>query len=318
MVSDENVNLRLEPDIFVVGDIHGSINDLIRIFETYGYPPERRYLFLGDYIDRGIHGTEVIMLLFALKIKFPQYVYLLRGNHESSICRDYGFSQEILEKYNENMLKKVIDVFDEIPLCAIIGKKIFCVHGGISPRAKKLDDLDDLPKPNYLLGSDMFSDFVWSDPDENVSGFKPNSRGCGYLFGKDALNDFLKRNNLDMLIRSHQYCYEGSNWPFNGSKNCLTIFSSSNYCDNENNGGIAFIDKNLSLSIEVLLNIDDVTLLKQKVIYPTWLYRKITSKRTRGSATDKRRLSSDVETIEPCEFIEKKTVPRRSSFITHT
>lgn len=316
VVSNENVILRLDPDIFVVGDIHGSISGLVRIFQCYGYPPEKRYLFLGDYIDRGENGTEVIMLLFALKIKFPQHVYLLRGNHESSICRDYGFSQEILGKYNDNVLSKVIDVFDEIPICAVIGEKIFCVHGGISPKAKKLNELDELPKPNYLLGSDMFTDFVWSDPDKKINGFKPNSRGCGYFFGKDALDDFLKKNKLSMLIRSHQYFPDGSDWSFDGSKKCLTIFSAFDYCNYKNSTGIVFIDKKLSVNIETLRYIDEIEFLKQKDVYPSWLHQKMCSKRVRNSATDKRRLSSDIDVDEPYRFIKDNlNYQRRSSFI---
>lgn len=82
----------MESPIQVCGDIHGQYYDLLRVFAYGGLPPLSTYLFMGDYIDRGQYGIETICLLYCLKIKYPNRIFLLRGNHESaSISKIYGF-----------------------------------------------------------------------------------------------------------------------------------------------------------------------------------------------------------------------------------
>lgn len=75
--------LELNPGVKIVGDIHGQYHDLIRLFQMSGFPPSSNYLFLGDYVDRGMYSLETILLLLCFKIKFPENFFLLRGNHES-------------------------------------------------------------------------------------------------------------------------------------------------------------------------------------------------------------------------------------------
>ncbi|MCL4116459.1 UNVERIFIED_CONTAM: hypothetical protein GTU68_000415 [Idotea baltica] len=134
--------------IAIVGDIHGQYSDLVRLFEKCGFPGDVNYLFLGDYVDRGKKSIEVICLLMAYKIKHPENFFLLRGNHESaSINRIYGFYDECKRRYNLKLWKIFSDVFNSMPVAAIIDEKILCMHGGLSPKLDKLEQIIHLPRP---------------------------------------------------------------------------------------------------------------------------------------------------------------------------
>ncbi len=106
----------------------------MRIFKKGGQLPDTKYLFLGDYVDRGKQSLESILYLFALKIKYPNNIYLLRGNHEcSTINRIYGFYDECKRKFSLRVWKGFSECFNHLPVAAVIEKRIFCTHGGISP-----------------------------------------------------------------------------------------------------------------------------------------------------------------------------------------
>jgi len=134
--------LNLSSPIKVCGDIHGQFYDLLRLFGFNGYPPNSNYLFLGDYVDRGKQSIETISLLFALKIKYPENIFMLRGNHESSkINRIYGFYDECKKRYDKKIWKLFSDTFNYLPIAAIIEGKIFCIHGGLSPKLFSLEQI---------------------------------------------------------------------------------------------------------------------------------------------------------------------------------
>ena len=89
------VFLELTAPVKIVSDIHGQYKDLLRFLDLARHPPYSNYLFLGDYVDRGKQSIESICLLFAYKIKYPESVFLLRGNHEcENITKIYGFYEE--------------------------------------------------------------------------------------------------------------------------------------------------------------------------------------------------------------------------------
>ena len=134
---DQPCLLELEAPLQIVGDIHGQFSDLLRLFEYVGFPPEANYLFLGDYVDRGKQSLEVICLLLSYKIKYPDNFFILRGNHEcAAINRVYGFFDECRRRYSIRLWKVFQDVFNCMPMAALVENKIFCMHGGLSPAIK--------------------------------------------------------------------------------------------------------------------------------------------------------------------------------------
>lgn len=234
----EKVQLRLEGKFTIVGDLHGNIDDLINIFQKYGDPQEEKYVFLGDYVDKGQNSIETILLLYALKVKFPNNVYLLRGNHESSSIGN--FHDECITNLNKRCYTLFCKSFSYMPLTAILNRKIFCVHGGFSHSILDITEIDKIERPISDISFSDASDLLWSDPSPSVQKFSSSPRGNGVLFGADAVDQFLGDNELSLIIRAHQYCKDGFKWSLD---DCLTIFSASDYMGAGNNSGIAIVEK---------------------------------------------------------------------------
>ena len=245
--------LELSPGLNICGDIHGQFYDLLQLFETGGYPPEKNYLFLGDYVDRGKQSIETICILLAYKIKYPENFFLLRGNHEcSSVNRVYGFFDECKRRYNIKIWKIFIDVFNCLPIAAIIDDLIFCCHGGLSPELIFISQIKNILRPTDVPDYGMLCDILWSDPDENIEEFfGVNERGISVTFSKKLLEQFLSDNGLDMIIRAHQVVEEG--YEFFGGKKCVTVFSAPNYCGMfDNSGAMIIVDENLKCRFNVI------------------------------------------------------------------
>ena len=248
----EQTVLQLHPPINIVGDIHGQFPDLIRLFSQDELPPNSKYLFLGDYIDRGPQGLEVMCLLLSLKIKFPNHIYLLRGNHETrEMTEQYGFAIECSSKINKTIYSEFIDLFDSLPLAAIIGNKIFCIHGGLTPDLHEVSQISSIKRPTTIEEAGFLADLVWSDPSPDVIDFGPNeNRGKTVFWGLKPAELFLQQNGFTKLIRAHQKV-EGIEYPFSPNESVITVFSAPYYAGEFKNRG-AFLKVYKSLDIQAI------------------------------------------------------------------
>ncbi|KAI0348089.1 Metallo-dependent phosphatase [Trametopsis cervina] len=221
--------IELSPPVKIVGDVHGQYSDLIRLFEMCGFPPAANYLFLGDYVDRGKQSLETILLLLCYKIKYPENFFLLRGNHEcANVTRVYGFYDECKRRCNIKTWKAFIDVFNCLPIAAIVASKIFCVHGGLSPSLHSMDDIKRIQRPTDVPDYGLLNDLLWSDPSDNTADWEDNERGVSYCFGKGVINDFLARYDMDLICRAHMVVEDG--YEFWNDRTLVTVFSAPNYC----------------------------------------------------------------------------------------
>ena len=196
--------IEISPPVKIVGDVHGQYTDLLRLFDMCGFPPQANYLFLGDYVDRGRQSLETILLLFCYKIKYPENFFLLRGNHEcANVTRVYGFYDECKRRTSIKMWKTFVDVFNCLPIAGVVASKIFCVHGGLSPSLNDMNDIRAIERPTDVPDYGLLSDLLWSDPSENVVDWEDSERGVSYCFGKSVIQDFLAKNDFDLVCRAH-------------------------------------------------------------------------------------------------------------------
>ncbi|KAK6915618.1 Calcineurin-like phosphoesterase domain, ApaH type [Dillenia turbinata] len=248
--------LQLKAPIRICGDIHGQYQDLLRLFEFGGFPPDATYLFLGDYVDRGKQSLETICLLLSYKIRYPDKIFLLRGNHEDAkINRIYGFYDECKRRFNVRLWKIFTDCFNCLPVAAVIDKKILCMHGGLSPELQNLDQIKELPRPTDIPDSGLLCDLLWSDPDQSVEGWAESDRGVSCTFGADRVAEFLEKNDLDLICRGHQVVEDG--YEFFAKRRLVTIFSAPNYGGEfDNAGALLSVDEYLLCSFEILKPIE--------------------------------------------------------------
>lgn len=229
LVHESNV-VHISAPVTVVGDIHGQFYDLLEIFKIGGMCPDTNYLFLGDYVDRGLFSVETITLLVCLKLRYPQRIWLIRGNHESrGITQSYGFYTECVRKYGSaTVWNHFTSLFDFLTLCVVIDNSVFCVHGGLSPSLQTADQIKVIDRFREIPHDGPMADLVWSDPDESRPQFSISSRGAGYTFGQEIVRTFLTRNKFTHILRAHQLCQQGYDVLFDGMLS--TVWSAPNYC----------------------------------------------------------------------------------------
>ncbi|VDM61708.1 unnamed protein product [Angiostrongylus costaricensis] len=211
----------------VVGDLHGQLVDLRKIIDRCGDPSRNTYVFL----DR---------------------VFLLRGNHEDvNTTSTYGFYDECMIKYGirgEWVYLALINVFNHLPLCALLGENVLCMHGGLSPYITTLEDIERIPRPSIIPPYGIMCDIVWSDPDAFQPGWSLSCRGISFSFDESVVDEFCTNHNIDLIIRAHQITAEmvhGGYRIFAGGR-LVTIFSAPNYQNMMNDGCVMRIKRDLT------------------------------------------------------------------------
>ena len=254
----------------IFGNLYGIYNDLMRYFESYGNPSDdnqmgdisvMQYIFLGDFCDRGYNSLEIILLLFALKIKFPQFIYIIRGHHEDkNINAEYGLGQECIDRLSDDIrdplsiFANINKAFDLLPFGVLVDNNILMVHGGIGSSINSLDDIDCIKRPIEVVQNVSNNeqlkviDLLWSEYCDEIDNIDANierdkfKKGFIVKYGKNRLNKFLYENKINLLITAHQFV-KGGFTTFNNDR-LLIVFSATNYMNKFGNvGGMITIAK---------------------------------------------------------------------------
>lgn len=283
ILEDEPRCVFLQSPAYVFGDIHGNLEDLHffsdNVWNLGMALTAGNFVFLGDYVDRGMSCLEVVAYLLSMKLMLPQKVFLLRGNHETRDVNGweehYGnrsFIYQCRERFGDEIGYKVWEMtnstFDRMPLAAVIDQDIFCVHGGIprpisdsSVEGGRIKDILNVSKvaginPPYEHEVDDYqqvaSDCIWSDPasedqeNHNVdrkSGYGDSLRGGGAIcFGHQAVTNFLQQQGFSYIMRAHEAHAEGV--AVSKGARVFTVFSTSKDHNQGNNAmaGCILID----------------------------------------------------------------------------
>lgn len=242
----------------VCGDIHGQFHDLLELFRVGGEMPSTRYVFMGDFVDRGPHSVETFELLLCYKVRYPDAMTLIRGNHECRLVTQvYGFYDECLRKYGSpNAWKYCTDVFDYLPIACLIDGRVLCVHGGLSPHLTTVDQMRLIERTQEIPHEGPFCDLMWSDP-EDIETWAMSQRGAGWLFGSKVTSEFNHINGLELICRAHQLVQEGFKYMF-PDKNLITVWSAPNYCGRCGNvASVLAFDENLDREIRMFKEVSE-------------------------------------------------------------
>ena len=243
----------------VFGDIHGQFRDLLMLFASNGFPSHYdgghietcAYVFNGDFVDRGHHQMEVVVLLFALKSMYPARVFLNRGNHEiraqnlgMTAAGSNGFDNNCKVRFpsrHDVVFERIHVAFDWLPFASVVSGKVLVLHGGIGDGSWGIRDLEAVERPvqdENAAHLNCVKQAMWSDPRDSDDTMRRGvhrtpGRGDCPDFTADETEAFCRREGVALIIRSHQYMPDGYKFFHRG--HLITVFSARNYCDSIKN-----------------------------------------------------------------------------------
>ncbi|KAG5464763.1 hypothetical protein LSCM4_00204 [Leishmania orientalis] len=265
--------LYIDDTVVIVGDIQGQYYDLVKILAACGPLGTAKYLFLGNYIGNGGFNLECLLFLLAAKVVHTQSIFLIRGSNESKFMADVlQLGEECQLKYSSTLLPQILSAFNCLPLVAIVRKKFFCVHSGLSPDVSHVDDIALIHRFRHIPTRGAMCDMVWSEPDWDTSNqlynnFEESSgetyvprlglfetrplfitnrqRGLSYVFNFACAKRFVSANNLLCIIRGHEVQELGFKLyrphPNHLFPCLISLFSAPNYCSSFGNKGAVLV-----------------------------------------------------------------------------
>lgn len=232
LINEANLLWVTRGDVLFVGDTHGDWAASQRAYQKFLELEASKLVFLGDYIDRGSKQIDNVNFLLYLKLLHRYRVLLLRGNHEvEAINWAYGFHDAVKRQFGKETIE-VYElynyVFSHLPVAGVTWNGVFFTHAGIPEHLDRVRDIDQLHTGTHEMGELTF-ELLWNDPKEKLDGFKKNRRrgGRAKYFGRQAFADFLARNDLQYVIRSHETTSKGVKYYFDGR--LVSLFSSNAY-----------------------------------------------------------------------------------------
>ncbi len=229
MLEREPPLLRLDSSrVLIVGDTHGDYASTLNALSV-AEERDAKLVFLGDYVDRGPQQLENIVCLLEEKLKRPNWVFLLRGNHETlSMNMSYGFYDVVSRELGSGWYELFMACFREMPYALILNRDTLCLHGGVPEFVDDISAFEKLRKGEDEPSDPVAMQILWNDPDEYEGGFGPSPRGPGVrVFGRDVFERFMERSGMRLLVRAHEPQPEGYRYIF-GDK-LLTVFSCRYY-----------------------------------------------------------------------------------------
>ncbi len=230
---DGLINIRQPQSPFlVVGDLHGDLRSLMFILKFAERSGIHNMVFLGDYVDRGENQVETLLTVLYIKLRYPEDVFLLRGNHEPPEflpVYPHDFPVELRHRYGAihgiRLYSRLKEVFQLMPHALIFGNTALLLHGG--PPTHNIRNSSTVSE--YLIGGDeaerlkILEEVLWNDPTEDVPYVRPSYRGAGYLFGHKITESALSITKTAVVVRGHEPCLEG--FKTNHGGKVITIFS---------------------------------------------------------------------------------------------